>query len=104
MPNPLPTSVAATPQVAVPNVLQFAAGKAPAIAHALITQAGLTPQDDAPVQMTDASGELLDGDVVGQNPAAGTTVAKGSVVTLHIGNYHPHPAFIPHLGHVHPTT
>jgi hypothetical protein len=103
MPNPLPAAVTATPQVAVPNVLQFAAGKAPATAHALISLAGLTPQDDGPVQMTGADGQLLDGDVVGQNPAAGTMVAKGSVVTLHIGNYHPHPAFI-QLGHVHPAT
>jgi beta-lactam-binding protein with PASTA domain len=100
MPNPLPTAVATTPQVAVPNVLG-AGSSLPQIAHSLISQAGLTAQDDGPMQITGVDGQLMDGQVIGQNPAAGTMVAQGSVVTLHIGNYHPHPAFIS-LGHAHP--
>jgi hypothetical protein len=97
MPDPLPTAVAAIPQVAVPDVLGPGA-RLPQIAHALITQAGLTPQDDGPLQTTGVDGQLMDGEIVGQNPAAGTQVAQGSVVTLHIGNYHPHPPFVS-LGH-----
>jgi hypothetical protein len=101
MPDPLPTATAATPQVAVPNVLG-AGSSLLSIGHSLIAQAGLTAQDDGPLQITGADGQLMDGQIVGQNPAAGTMVAQGSVVTLHIGNYHLHTGFIPTLGLGHP--
>ena len=100
VPNPLPGPAASTPLVAVPDVLG-AGARLPNIAHALIARAGLTSQDDGPIQITNPDGQLMDGVVVGQNPAAGTMVPTGSLVTLHIGNYAPHPAFIPHLGHAH---
>jgi hypothetical protein len=101
VPSPLPTPLAATTLVAAPDVLG-AGARLPHIGHALIAKAGLTSQDDGPTQMTDVSGELLDGFIVGQNPAAGPMVQSGPV-TLHIGDYHPHPAFIAHLGHRPPT-
>lgn len=86
--------------VAVPNVTGIAF---PPSAPLLIRKAGLTAQEDSPIQFTAADGQVMDGEIIGQDPAPGTMVAQASVVVLHIGNYHPHPAFIQHLGHAHPT-
>ncbi|WP_374119906.1 PASTA domain-containing protein [Streptomyces sp. LS1784] len=61
----------------------------PAIGPGGAGSRGLFFRDSAPSPITQGS-LVLEGEVVGQNPAAGTTVDIGTVVELEIGNYHEH--------------
>ena len=78
-----------------PSRTSSARARLPNIAHALIARAGLDlPGRRSRYRSQTPTASSWTGSSWGKTAAAGTMVPTGSLVTLHIGNYAPHPAFI----------